>query len=137
MSYSDLRKLKPEIKKVDMSASGFRGSMDPRFHGVQFRVPAKEVRNSRSDMQLQDLYSKGPMKWENTGRTCSECLHFYRDPKMENPKQGRCKARGFMRVSEDTPADEKKNYTDPVSGVWFSRFPACPLYSSRERLSLH
>jgi hypothetical protein len=134
---TDLSKLKPELKKVDMLASGFTGSQDPRFHGVKFDVPAKLVANTKSEPALQNLYSKGPLKFEGTGRVCAECTHFYPDPKIENTKQGRCKARGYMRVSEDTPADEKHNWTDPASGIWFSTFPSCPLFSSRERLSLH
>lgn len=133
MTYKKLRDLKPEIHRGNPEQGG---SPDSRFKGVHLQVPAKLVSNTRGDMALQDLFSKGPLKFENTGRVCGECINFYKDFNIENPKRGRCRARGFLQVSEDTPADKRNDWTDPASGIWFKEFPACPLFSSRDRLSL-
>ena len=133
MSYNR-REPKPEVRKVDLAASGFTGSNDPRFRGVTTTLPAKMVGNTRSDMDLLKLHSTGALKGEATGNYCGECTHFYKDPNIST-KQGRCKARGFFRVSEDTPADYRPHgWTDPESGISFSEWPSCPLYQTRDRL---
>ena len=127
---TDANSVKPEIKKVDALAPGFTGSNDPRFRGVKFDVPAKLVRNDAhgSNMDLQDLYSKGPLKFENVGAVCQSCLNFYPDPKIERTGMGRCKARGFLRVHRDTPAvDRVKGWVDPNSGIAVDFCPGCPL----------
>jgi len=108
------------------------GHPDPRFHGVQTTHPAKLVSNTKSDMALLDLYSKGAFKFEDTGKVCAECVNYYPDPNL-GKGNGRCRARGFMRVSEDTPADHRKSWTK--DGVTFKDFPECPLFTERSRLS--
>jgi hypothetical protein len=131
------REPKPEIKNVNMVAPGFQGSSDPRFKKVVTQAPARVYHNDAhgSNMELLKLYTTGPMKTEQTGRYCGECVNFYRDHNIGS-KQGRCKARGFLRVSEDTPADHRaRGWTDPASGISFSEWPACPMYTPRERLS--
>ncbi len=131
------REPKPEIKRVDLAQPGFQGSSDPRFKRVDTVLPAKVYHNDAhgSDMTLQKLYSTGPLKAEFTGRTCGNCIHFYPDAKIERKGMGRCKARGYMRTHEDTPADDTNNWTDPVSGSWFKFWPGCVLFQKRERLS--
>lgn len=136
MSYNR-REPKPEIRNVDMASAGFTGSSDPRFRKVVTTAPAKVVHNDAhgSDNALLKLYSTGALKPEFTGTTCGNCLNFYPDPKMEKKGMGRCKARGYLRVHEDTPAEDTNGWTDPVSGSWFGFWPACPLYAKRERMS--
>jgi hypothetical protein len=132
MSYNR-RIPKPELHDINDRT----GSLDPRFHGVRFDVPAKLVHNDGhgSDMTLQKLYSSGPMKWPDNGRTCENCLNWYRDEKTEQTGVGRCKARGFIRTHKETPADDTNGWTDPVSGSWFGFWPGCPLFSEKSRLS--
>jgi len=129
MPYKDLQKIKPLI--VDINSPG---RPDKRFYGVKSQVPVKEVKNVRSDMALLDLYTKGPLRFEGTGNVCGECLNYYPDPNL-GAKKGRCKARGFMRTTEATPADERRSWTDPESGITFKPFPRCPYFIKRERLS--
>jgi hypothetical protein len=138
LTYRKLRDLGSEIRTVDASAPGFSGSPDRRFRRVDTTVAAKVFHNDAhgSDMALAKLYSTGPLKDEATGRCCGTCLNFYPVPALENSKQGRCKARGFLKVSEDTPADYRPHgWTDKASGVSFSEWPACPYYAARERMS--
>jgi hypothetical protein len=112
------------------------GHNDPRFRGIKFDVPAKLITNTRGNMDLQDLYSRGPLKFENTGPVCQTCLNFYPDPKIEKTGMGRCKARGFLRVHQDTPAtDRPKGWSDPSTGISFPFWPSCPLYSESLRMS--
>ena len=132
------REPKPEIKRVDLAQPGFQGSSDSRFKKVVTQAPAKVFHNDAhgSDNALLKLYSTGPLKAESTGRTCGNCVHFYPDPKIDGKKgMGRCKARGYLRTHEDTPADDTNGWTDPVSGSWFGFWPGCPLFEKRERLS--
>ncbi len=113
------------------------GSLDPRFKGIQFKVPAKEFHNDAngSDMELMKLYSTGPLRFQNTGKTCSNCMNWYPDPKTEIKGMGRCKARGLMRTHADTPAVDTNDWTDPVSGSWFNWWPGCYYYSESLRMS--
>ena len=129
MGYKELREHKPLV--VDINS---RGHADPRFHGVTTQVPVKEVKNLRSDMAVQELYTKGPLKWENTGKTCGECMSYYPDPNL-GPKKGRCKSRGFMRTEEYRPANARKEWQDPESGMVFKPFPECPYFVERSRMS--
>lgn len=126
---------KPLIHKLNPELGGHS---DPRFHGIKFDVPAKEFHNDKngSDMELLKLYSTGPLKFQNTGKNCSNCMNWYPDPKTEIKGMGRCKARGLMRTHADTPAtDQPKGWIDPVSGSSFSWWPGCPLYSESLRMS--
>lgn len=100
-------------------------------------IPVKVVTNTRNDMALLNLFTKGELKWENTGRTCQECVNFYRDPKTV--RGGRCLARNYMEVHPDTPADWRpKGWTDPITGLHIGDgvegWPACPLFVEKKRL---
>jgi len=127
--FEKLRNLKPEIKDVNQPG----GSLDPSFHGTKTELPVKWIGNTRQNLDLQRLYTHGPLKYENTGRTCGNCVNFYYDPASKYG--GRCRARGFMEVHEDTPADETNDFTHPVDGYWFPLWPACPLFQIKDRLS--
>ncbi len=132
MPYENLRKLKPEVKNVDKNPFG---RPNPRFRGVTTQVPAKLVQNTKGNMDLLKLYAGGPLKWEDTGKTCGNCTNWYPDPNLGS-KMGRCRARGFLKVHEDTPADDRpKGWTDPASGISFSSWPGCPLWLEKSRLS--
>ena len=121
----------PEVKDVNKNPFGRR---NPRFRGVTTEVPAKLVKNTKGDMDLLKLYAGGPLQWENTGKTCGNCVNYYPDPNLGS-HTGRCRARGFMRVHEDTAADDRYNYVHPASGDYFQFWPACPLYLEKSRLS--
>ena len=131
MSFKKLRDLRTEIHDVN----DFSGRPLPGFKKVTVTAPAKIVKNTRNDMALADLHIRGDLKWQDTGKTCSNCLNFYRDPNL--PKgMGRCLARGYMQVHQDTPAEDRPHgWTDPNSGTHFSSWPACPLYSEGSRMS--
>lgn len=131
MTWDKLRRIKPEIKRLDEPG----GRLDPRFHGIKTEVPVKWVANTRDNMALQDLYTHGPLKWPDTGKTCGNCVNFYPDSHLEKRGAGRCKAKGFCRVHSDWPAEDTKDWTDPVSGTWFKFWPKCPLWVGRDRLS--
>jgi hypothetical protein len=99
-------------------------------------LPAKEFHNDArgSDMELLKLYTTGILKWENTGRTCGNCTHYY--PAARSKYGGRCKARGFMDVHPDTPADERpKGWTHPIEKIHLPSWPSCPYYTEKVRLS--
>ena len=127
--FENLRRVKPEIHRVGQDPI----PPDRRFHIVTQTLPAKEVVNTKGNMDLLNLYSKGALKWEDTGRTCGNCVNFYYD--AQSRYGGRCKARGFMTTHEDTPADTTYNWTHPVEQVVFKEWPACPLFTAKERLS--
>ena len=127
--FEKLRKIKPEIKNINEPG----GRLDPRFYSVKLQVPAKEVANTRSNMDLLHLYTH-ELKWENTGNTCFNCVNYYPDPNLK-PKHGRCKAKGFIQVHEDLAADDRQNYWEPDGRVFFPQWPACPLYTEKSRLS--
>jgi hypothetical protein len=131
------REPKPEVRKVDFSAPGFAGSSDSRFKKVVTEAPAKILHNDAhgSDMNLLKLYTHGELKWQDTGKVCNSCVHFQNDPKIGIAGVGRCKARGFLKVHKDTPAVDKKSWTDPVSGYAISPWIGCPLYTEKSRLS--
>jgi hypothetical protein len=99
-------------------------------------LPAKEFHNDAhgSDMELLKLYTQGPMKFENTGRTCRECGNYY--PAARSRYGGRCKARGYMDVHPDTPADARpKGWTHPVEGIFLPDWPECPYFTEKSPLS--
>ncbi|HKT21234.1 MAG TPA: hypothetical protein VJR06_01230 [Nitrososphaerales archaeon] len=130
MSYDALRKRR--ILAVNPNSPGHE---DPRIKALRGRIPVKLVGNTKSDPELARLYSHGPLKWENTGDVCGNCMNYYPDPNLGS-KVGRCKARGYMQVHEETPAKErKKGWTDPRSGMSFQPWPECPLYVERVRSS--
>lgn len=133
--FEKLRNLKPEI--VDINNP--RRSPDPRLHGVTTRVTTKNVMNTRHDMDLLELYSKGKLKYQDIGKVCGNCVNWYNDPNLGRrpggPIRGRCKARGFMQVHEELAADQRYNYTDPDTGSYFPEWPECPLYTDKVRLS--
>jgi hypothetical protein len=126
-----MKKVKPEVRDILKNPYGVP---NPRFQGLTRDVPAKLIQNTKGDMDLLRLYAGGPLKWENTGKTCGNCVNYYPDPNIGS-KMGRCRARGFLRVHEDTAADERHNYSHPAYGDYFSVWPACPLYTEKSRLS--
>lgn len=129
MIFDKLRKLKPEIKNVNEVG----GRLDPRFRGITTQVPAKEVANTRNNMDLLRMYTHGILKFEDIGPVCGNCMNYYPDEKA--PLRGRCRAKGFMQVHAETAADTRYNYTHPADGTYFQVWPACPYYLSKERLS--
>ena len=120
----------PEIHNVNAG-----GSPDPRFHGATFTVPAKEIANTKGDMELLRKYSH-EWKFENRGKVCGECVYWYHDPNL-GAKEGRCKFYGFKRVHEELTAEEKWNYVDPTGKVLFPYWPGCPTWTEKSRLSRH
>lgn len=127
--------MKPLVKDVNEPG----GRLDPRFKGIAVDVPTKEVVNTKHDMKVLELYLHGELKFEDIGKVCGNCVNFYPDPNLGKrpggPVRGRCKARGFIRIHEELPADEKENWTDPDTGTWFRYWPECPLYTDKVRLS--
>lgn len=126
-----LERLRKQALIKDINEPG--GRVDPRFHPSSIEIPTKQVANTRQNMDLLRLYTHGLLKYENTGRTCGNCVNFY--PDSLSRLGGRCRARGFIEVHQDTPADERSDYTDPISGLWFRYWPSCPLFTLKERLS--
>jgi hypothetical protein len=127
LTYKELREHHPLI--VDVNS---KGHPDPRFRGVTTQQPVKLVTNTRSEMDVLEMYTKGELRWENTGKVCGECVNYYHDYNLK-ATEGRCKARGFMKVTEDTPANERKSWTK--DGVTFKPWPSCPYFVQRDRLS--
>ena len=123
----ELRRLKPVIRKP-------LGRPDPRMRVINTELPVKYVGNTRNNMELLEMYSKGLLKYENTGRTCENCVNFYYDPRTRYG--GRCRAYGFKETHPDTPADDlPKGWTHPVEGLHMSPWPCCPSFIKKERLS--
>lgn len=133
--FNQLRKHKPLIH----TGNPEHGGRPADFVKTWFeQVPAKVVTNTRNDMALLNLYVRGELKWEDTGRTCGNCVNFY--PDKRSIRGGRCLARGFMEVHPDTPANHQpKGWTDPVTGIHIGDgvegWPSCPLFTEKIRLS--
>lgn len=128
--FDRLRNTKPIIH---MTNPELGGRLNPRFRGVEQVLPMKIVMNTRHDPELLSLYAKGALRYENTGRTCENCVNFYYD--RMSPLGGRCKARGFMQTHPDTPADTTRYWVHPTTGQCFDEWPECPLFVLKERLS--
>jgi len=124
-----LRKLKPIIHDINKPG----GRPDPRMRVINSELPVKYVGNTRNNMELLEMYSKGILKWENTGRVCGECVNYYPDPKTRYG--GRCKAYGFKEVHPETPADDRKDWTHPIEGINIKNWIGCPTFLRKERLS--
>ena len=124
-----LRELKPRI--VDINSPGIA---NPRFKRVTTQVPAKIVSNTKHNMELLDLYSKGALKDEDFGKVCGTCINYYPDPNLGS-HHGRCRAYGYKRVHEELAADDRYNYMEPDGQVYFPFWPSCPMYTPRQRLS--
>jgi hypothetical protein len=153
---TDVNKVKSKI--VDINSGPH---MDPRFTRVKTQIPAKLIGNTRNDMDLLDQYLHGPLKFKDTGRVCGSCINYQPDKQLEvstsekvrldskdRPSEvvrtkkelpnkghhGRCRARGYLVVHEETSADDEQNYNHP-DGMNFPFWPGCPLYSDGSRLS--
>ncbi len=124
-----LRDLKPKI--VDVNSVG---RPDPRFKRVKFQVPAKLGANTKGSMDLQALYTHGPLKNEAFGKVCGTCVYYYPDPNLK-PHHGRCRFYGYKQVAEELSANVEHNYTEPDGQFTFNEWPGCPTWTSRERMS--
>ena len=125
-----LKKHKPLVKNINEIG----GRLDPSFHFETVgQQPVKEVTNTRGNMDLLRMYSHGPLKWENTGATCENCVNFYYD--RQAPLGGRCRQFNFKQVHPETPAMDTANFTHPATGETFPVWPACPEFIKKERLS--
>jgi hypothetical protein len=132
MTYDRLRKAKPVIHHVGRDPV----PENPWVKRVNLTVPAKEVKNTKGDMALLDLYSKGTLKFEGTGKVCGECVYWYPDPKLSmDMKHGRCKFYGYKQVHRDLSANVEHNYTDPDGQMTFREWPGCPTWTEKSRLS--
>lgn len=128
--FEKLKKHKPLIKNVNEVG----GRPDTRFHPIKFDIPTKSVANTKGNMELLNMYVRGELKWEDTGRTCGNCVFFYPD-KLGSRLGGRCKAYGFKEVHEDTPADDTRNWVHPATKENFPLWPGCPTFTKKDRLS--
>ena len=153
MTDPNKHKIAPRRVSIDSPGTGM-----PGFERRTTEIPAKIVSNTRNSMDVLDMYLHGPLQWKNIGDVCGNCVNFAPDPSLEVstsqrtrldsehkeevtrtkskiPRHhGRCKAKGFLVVHEETAADERKNYNHP-DGVNFPLWPACPYYLSASRLS--
>jgi len=109
----------------------FGGHRDPRIQPYSVDLPVKWEMNTRGDMNLLRRYTHGDLKYENTGKTCENCVNFY--PTAGSRTGGRCRAKGFSEVGCDWPADTRFNVM--VGGYYFQEWPECPLFTLKERLS--
>ena len=100
--FEKLRNLKPEI--VDINNP--RRSPDSRLHGVTTRVTTKNVMNTKHDMDLLELYSKGKLKYQDIGKVCGNCVNFYPDPNLE---------KHYSRLREATSYSSLVNRADNQS----------------------
>ena len=130
--FDKLRKHKPLIHTLPPEQGG---RLDPYVtqRKTITQVPVKWIGNTRGNMALQRLYTHGVLKYENTGRTCGNCVHFY--PDAVSKTGGRCRTKGFSQVHPDWPAEHRMGFTDPVDGYWFRDWPECPIFILKERLS--
>lgn len=126
---TDVNKVKPQIHNINDPGHGM-----PGFVKRTTSVPVKEITNTKGNMDVLDLYTRGKLKPENIGDVCANCVNFYRDPQLDKTKHGRCKARGFRVMHEDTAADERRSYNNPDGG-YFPTWPACPWYVDNTRNS--
>ena len=128
--FEKLKKHKPLIHRIGID----KPIQDPRFHPITTEIPVKWVGNTRNDMALLRMYTHGELKWENTGRTCGNCVNFYYD-KMSK-YGGRCKAYGHKQTHPDTPADDlPKGWTHPIEGIHLKPWYGCPTFQKKDRLS--
>lgn len=131
MTYKKLKDLQPAV--VDINSMG---RPDPRFKRVTTQIPAKLVANTRGSMDLQELYTKGPLRFEDTGKVCGECVYWYPDPNLDTDmRHGRCRFYGYKKVHAELSAEVKHNYTDPDGQVTFPEWPGCPTWTEKSRLS--
>ena len=131
MAFDRFRKHKPVIHTANPEKGGV---LNPSINTTWIDIPVKWEANTRSEMSLLRRYTHGDLKYENTGRTSGNCVNYYPD-KNGSRTGGRCKAKGFIEVHEDWPADHKPDFVDPSSGLWLKDWPACPLFVLKERLS--
>ena len=97
------------------------------------QINAEWVANTRNDPALYRLY-QGPLRFEDTGPTCRECVNFYYD--KASKYGGRCRRYGWRTQHADTPAtDRAKGWTHPVEGCHIQPWPACPEFQAKDRLS--